>query len=131
VRSLPEHSVEARIFARNTADGGRRHPVFSGYRASFWLGRYADGRRTCNDAGVYLKVGEELAPGQTGEAWLVPLRPEFWDHLRVGDVIEMSEGERVVGTATVTALQPKPGASQTEEGASVGESRLAQAPDQV
>jgi translation elongation factor EF-Tu-like GTPase len=127
--SLPANSIEARIFVRSTADGGRRHPVFSGYRASFWLGRREDGRSAYNDAGVYLKVGEELAPGQTGEAWLIPLRPEFWGHLRVGDVIEMSEGERVVGTATVTAVHLDPGSSPAAPEASGGEAKVIAASD--
>ena len=116
---------------KSTADGGRRHPVFSGYRASFWLGRWEDGRRAYNDAGVYLKGGEELAPGQTGEAWLIPLRPEFWSHVRVGDVIDMSEGERVVGTATVTALHPEPDPSRAAPDTTGGDAQALAASDRA
>jgi hypothetical protein len=129
VRTLPAHSVEARVFVRSTAEGGRRHPVYSGYRASFWLGRCENGRRAYNDAGVYLQVGDELAPGQTGAAWLIPLRPEFWGQLRVGDVIEMSEGERVVGTATVTALHLEPDSSVPSRDAESGTPSVAAAVD--
>ena len=129
MKPLPENTLEARISVRSTADGGRRHPVFSGYRASFWLGRCEDGRRTYNDAGVYLKAGEELAPGQSGEAWLIPLRPEFWDHVRVGDVIEMSEGERVVGTATVTALHLEPTPPRAARDESGGDAKVIAASD--
>ena len=121
MNALPGDSVEVRISVRSTAEGGRRHPVFSGYRASFWLGRSEGGRRAYNDAGVYLTESEELAPGQTGDASLVPLRPEYWRHLRCGDTIEMSEGSRVVGIATVLAVHPNSDSSRQADEAESGE----------
>ena len=95
--------VEAWLHLRPRAGGGRRNPVFSGYRAG-WQIPHRDGEPTNNDGPIELVDAERLALGETGLGRIRPIAPESWRDLMVGDEIEMREGQRIVGVAKVMAL---------------------------
>jgi len=99
-------TVEARLTLLPTGDGGRKGPIASDYRPSWKLGDLTpDGEPLFHDALVVLVGRDALAPGETGEVRLFPLIPESWFRLQPGDVIDMHEGSRLVGRATILALR--------------------------
>jgi hypothetical protein len=95
--------IEITFRMRRTEDGGRMHPVFSGYRPNWHIGRYHEGEPCCFDGMVQLIGAEKVEPGAEGHARVYPLSPEFWQGLAVGDNIEMCEGPRLIAQATITA----------------------------
>lgn len=105
--------IQAHLRVRPTADGGRTHGVFPGYRAG-WSVPQPDGRPTYADGAVYPVAADEIAPGMAGPVRIYPLLPAIWHDLSPGAEIEMREGPRVVGLATVaeplsaTAPDPSP-----------------------
>lgn len=92
--------LQAHLRVRPTAEGGRAGPVFAGYRAGWWLPQ-PDGRYTYADGAVYPVAADVIAPGMTGPVQIYPLVPATWRNLVAGTEIEMREGPRVVGVATV------------------------------
>lgn len=67
-----------------------------------------DGERTYNDATIYLVNEDRLAPGSRGVVRVRPHFPDKWADLVPGSVVELCEGYRIVGLATVTNLFPSP-----------------------
>lgn len=104
-RPIPGYRyVEASLRVRSTADGGRAHPIFPGYRGG-WRIPQPSGERIYTDAAVYPVDTEALAPGESGNVLIYPLREETGQAVRRGAEIDMCEGERIVGVATIdTAL---------------------------
>ena len=98
--------IRARIRLQSTADGGRLAPILSGYRPGFVLGDGATPRPAVqNDAAIFLVEGAtELAPGESGMAWLQPLVPEHWKSL-APKAIPFYEGNRLVGVADVIEIR--------------------------
>ena len=92
--------IEARLRVRPTAEGGRAGSVFPGYRAGWWV-PHRDGQRVYTDGAVYPIDEEELAPGTAGSVRIYPLVRENWSDVGPGTELEMCEGPRVVGVATV------------------------------
>lgn len=96
-----EHDFEATITALPTAAGGRRHPMYSGYRPSHDLG-LAEG---LNDATHVYPDGGELAPGSSGHALLWLFAPEMQaGRLFVGTEFTVQEGPHVVGHGIITRV---------------------------
>ncbi|HVH47991.1 MAG TPA: DUF5063 domain-containing protein [Labilithrix sp.] len=95
----PAFAVRLRLLS--AAEGGRLAPIRSNYRPSFDIGNTWQGEPTLNDGRILLTCNE-LAPGAEAPATVEPLRPQFWDHVRTGATLEVKEGARVVGYATVT-----------------------------
>jgi translation elongation factor EF-Tu-like GTPase len=80
--------------------GGRAAPAYSGYRSHHrLLGDY-------ETSGVHDYVGRQaLNPGETAETAISFLEPlAYLRSISKGDVIEISEGARVVGHATILAV---------------------------
>lgn len=104
-----EHGyVEARLTLLTTAAGGRRSAIASDYRPSWSIGnRTESGEPELNDAPVTLEDHRALNPGETGVVRLHPLWPEAWRQLTEGREINMQEGPRVVGHATVLRVALK------------------------
>ena len=100
----PSHAespyVEAQLRVRPTAEGGRTSSVFPGYRAGWWAPHQNRGR-VYTDGAVYPVDGDELPPGATGRVRICPLVRENWLDVAPGAELEMCEGPRVVGIATV------------------------------
>lgn len=100
--------VRARLSLKGTEEGGRSRPIATGYRPSFWLGAIVNGERAYSDAAVYLEGIEQLEPGETAVVRLRPSLPDDWRDIEVGSEIELCEGRRVLGVATVVELFPAP-----------------------
>jgi len=95
--------LKARATMTETSSGGRRHGVFSGYRAG-WSIPTENGGRTYADGPIELLDADVLPPGATGVIRIYPLVPERWTDVTVGSELDMREGARVVGTAVVTGV---------------------------
>jgi translation elongation factor EF-Tu-like GTPase len=91
--------VLARITLLSTDSGGRAMPAWSGYRPHHRLGKY-------QTSGTHTYVGrDQLAPGETVEATITFITTEVYPgSIAEGDVIEIAEGGRVVGHATILAV---------------------------
>jgi hypothetical protein len=88
--------------------GGRRLPVpRDGRLRPMWsIGRTtADGHDDRHIARIWVESAPEIPPGGQGPIRLLPLTPQRWRHLNVGDVITMHEREPISGTATITEIQ--------------------------
>ena len=97
--------IRARIRLQSTADGGRLAPILSGYRPGFVLGDATTSTRAIqSDAAIFLEGMTELAPGDSGMAWLQPLVPEHWKSL-APKAIPFYEGNRLVGVADVIEIR--------------------------
>ena len=95
--------LEVRLTVRRTEDGGRTHPVFTGYMPNWWLPGSSE--PTLASATVELIDAETLSGGETGVARLYPFAPQLWDDIDVGTEIVMTEGpNHPVGTAVVTRV---------------------------
>jgi len=57
-----------------------------------------------NDASIFLEDATELAPGESGMAWLQPLVPEHWKDL-APKAIPFYEGNRLIGVADVIEIR--------------------------
>jgi translation elongation factor EF-Tu-like GTPase len=91
--------VEAEITFVRTADGGRKGPAFSGYRAQF----YYDGNDW--DADQEYPDVESVLPGQTVRALLRFGRPEAHIGLIHPNMqFQVREGARVVANGRVTKI---------------------------
>lgn len=101
--------IRAELQMKTTALGGRSRPIVSGYRPNCWLGGFTvDGEREYRDAVVYLESVGALEPGSSALVRLQPALPDLWTGVTTGSVIEVCEGSRVVGEATVIELFPSP-----------------------
>jgi hypothetical protein len=100
LQELPFIRGEVRL--KRTSEGGRKTQIRSGYRCNCWIGGHTgEGQRVYNDAMIDLESQTELEPGGSAAAKLYPTQPASWSGLAVGDVIELCEGPRTVGEATL------------------------------
>ncbi|MGV3757856.1 MAG: hypothetical protein ACO1QS_20940 [Verrucomicrobiota bacterium] len=92
--------VEAEITLLPTIESGRKSPVWSGYRPSHKV------RDDYLTTGVHQYIGcDKVLPGQTVHGTISFFSPEAYPHcLWVGRVIDIQEGNRVVGRARITKI---------------------------
>jgi translation elongation factor EF-Tu-like GTPase len=96
----PSHATElmfrARVQMIGPEHGGRRTPFYSGYRPLLALhGWYTSAHLT-------LINQSECPPGGSAVVWLQPLWLELVrSRVSVGDQLELCEGARVVGVASI------------------------------
>lgn len=94
---MAKPDVEAEVTLYSTAEGGRSTPVRTGYRPQHRvLPNYLS-------SGIhdYLAVSM-LVPGQSTFATITFITPHAYPHaLAAGDVVEISEGARIVGSARI------------------------------
>lgn len=102
-RSIEELGyLEAEVTMRQTEDGGRTHPIQTGYRPNWRLpGEAGD---IWAGGSVELIGATEVAPGQTTAIRIYPFVPAVWESVEVGSRLEMCEGPVLVGKATVTRI---------------------------
>src|SRR5580704_12934697 len=96
-----ERAIGVRLRLRATADGGRKTGIVQGYRASWRRVQPAEGPITMHDALVVTIECGSIQPGEEADATILPLHPEYWDGVTTGSTLEMWEGRRLVGVATV------------------------------
>lgn len=89
------------LILTSTAEGGRRNAIRSGYRCQFWIGGMTGTERVYNDAMIELVDREQLAPGEDSAARVRPGVPPSWQHVVPGAKLELYEGSKRVGIATV------------------------------
>src|SRR5580658_7419749 len=87
----------AELSLLSTEAGGRRNPIASGYRCNCWLSVNHDDDRSTHDATFRLVQTEQLSPGESGIADVVPHVPSYWRQLRAGSKFELREGPRKIG----------------------------------
>ena len=95
--------IKARLTLLPTENGGRRSPVFSGYRPQFrYLGRD-------NDVSIDLLNRESLCPGDTDDVYLTFFRPELQlRRIAIDTEFELAEGAKPVARGTITeVIQPE------------------------
>ena len=93
--------IEVSVTYLQTSDGGRRTPVYDGYRGQF---HYKDDN-VAWDAIQNFPENEQVIPGETARAYISFLSPES----HVGKITEgtsflVKEGDRVVATGTVSKV---------------------------
>lgn len=92
--------LRVRLELTPTDAGGRRDPVYDGYRGAMSFGETdADGLRMVHDAVIVFEDCDELHPGDaaTARAWVVPkYLPE---EMAPGFEFEFVEGHRAAGRA--------------------------------
>ncbi len=96
--------IRARLRLLSTEDGGRQGPILRRLRPDWNLGRMWKGFPALCGGSIWLEGVDSLAPGHEGLVLIQPLLPEHWVHVRIGSVLPMHEGARVIGHATVLDL---------------------------
>jgi hypothetical protein len=120
---MDRFAFKARLRLLRTEEGGRKQAIRSDYRPNWDLGNTWLREPTLNDGRVFLEEGAELSPGCEGPARVEPLAPEFWGRIRVGSVIPMQEGSRVVGYAMILEVASRPEFLSPEVAAFVDQAR--------
>jgi hypothetical protein len=93
----------ARLSMITAAASGRLTAFSDGYRPNFWTsGNFSD-RRTALGATIIIVDHDSLAPGESSAVLLFPFSPESWQGVLPGAVVHVSEGQRLVGTATIVS----------------------------
>jgi len=99
---MSDERVRVRLTLLSSEEGGRRAPIASGYRPSFWLGCSQRGGPQLHDAAVTLIGRDLLEPGNSAAAELIPSLPEAWSNSEPGQALPIHEGSRVVGKAVLS-----------------------------
>lgn len=100
-----------------TEEGGRCMPIFSGYRPTWHIGRFQEapgyeGQPWYFDGQLELIGADQVAPGECGSGIIEVMSPEYWRHLKVGDLIEMGEGPHCIAVVTIGAINRTDEAAQ-------------------
>jgi hypothetical protein len=94
----------------STADGGRRRPLgVDGYRRFEYRADWhlpAMEPDTQAGAPVVCFGRTPIGPGERTRAVIVPLLVDVWRQVQPGDELQMCEGRRVCGHATVVWVAP-------------------------
>jgi hypothetical protein len=95
--------IHVRLIA--TEEGGRRTPITgtSEYRVNWSIESRDAHRQTGSPT---LIDGDQLRPGEEGDASLIPFAPEEWSSVTVGTSLTAFEGARPVALAVVTQVIP-------------------------
>lgn len=94
-----EPELEAEIYYLQHEEGGRKSPVYSGYRGQF----YYDGQDW--DAPQLFVDKEIYNPGETVKAYLQTLSPKAHiGKFYVGKEFEIREGAKTVGKGRITKV---------------------------
>jgi translation elongation factor EF-Tu-like GTPase len=96
-----EGYIRAEVRVLEHAEGGRRHPIFDGYRPDWNIGNTVDGTPTINGAPISIEGADVAHGAETVVMRLHPIVPELWGHVTPGMSIDMHEGGRVVGVGRV------------------------------
>ncbi|NVK27763.1 MAG: hypothetical protein HWE14_06950 [Flavobacteriia bacterium] len=100
MKPTPDFIAELTYFS--TEEGGRKAPALSGYRPHLEFD-HSPGKLT---TGSQRFIGKEwIEPGQTIEAEITMVRPEFFfGKIKVGDTFNFGEGARVMGAGVVKSV---------------------------
>jgi translation elongation factor EF-Tu-like GTPase len=94
--------VSVQLACPGLAEGGRQHPIASGYRALVFWSEQADAG---NDAILTWEGRQSVAPGEAGIAQLQFIHPELVaERLRVGVPVYLGEGRRIVARGVILSV---------------------------
>lgn len=100
--------IEAEIYYLTAEEGGRKTPIYSGYRGQF----YYDGNDW--DGPQKFKNVEFVDPGSTVKVCIGFIPPDkHHGQIFVGMKFEIREGARTVGKGTVTKIIDLPNSAKT------------------
>jgi elongation factor Tu len=89
-------TISAKIYFLSPEEGGRKTPIFSGYRPALYFGE----KQT--DGAIMLPSGGRAVPGTECEVIINLLHPEhLGDAVKPMATFEAKEGSRVVGRGQV------------------------------
>lgn len=92
-------AISAKIYFLRPEEGGRKTPIFSGYRPALYFGE----KQT--DGAIILASGSGVIPGTECEVVIKLLHPEhLGDALKPRATFEAKEGSRVVGRGQVVGI---------------------------
>ena len=96
---------EVRLSLLSPSEGGREHPIRSGYMPNWWLPGTPE--PVLASAAITLLETDELAPGSTATAQVYPFFMAAWGAVGVGSELRVTEGpSRTIGKAFVTRIVP-------------------------
>jgi len=95
--------IKAKIELRNTDEGGRENPVYSGYRPTF-----RTGFDNSSDCVVTLLSGHNIKPGTSGLVEIKILHPRKITGLQEGDHFTLTEGLKEIASGGVVSIQKYP-----------------------
>lgn len=99
---MADLSLEAEIDLLPTERGGRRGPVFSGYRPALWFGETGpSGEPELHSAMLRLPRAQQLGPGERGHVLITPLAYETWPPVRPGTRFDVYDAGRAVGAGVL------------------------------
>lgn len=106
VNFIPDADIKAIIQLNNV----RRTPAADGYRPAHRV------RQDYLATGIHHYIGTHyLTPGSSCEGTITFLTPEFYPHcLQIGQVLDIQEGERIVGSAKIIEIFNKILEAQSE-----------------
>jgi elongation factor Tu len=97
--SRTTHDIEVEMTLLPTEHGGRKGPVFTGYRPQFYYGNEDW------DASHTYPSTDPVYPGQSVTAWLDFMSPQHhWGKVYVGMPFLLREGRRVIGFGRVMKI---------------------------
>ena len=91
--------IAADLRLLSSTEGGRRHPVYSGWVSAWNLGGSRDGHRPDTNAAVVIDSGV-LHPGDSASVRLFPTG-FAWRDVRPLQHVELLDGRKVIGSAKV------------------------------
>jgi len=91
-----------------TQGGGRQGAIRTDDRPSWDLGHTWLGEPSLNDGRVLLLDREALVPGEEAIVRIEPLDDVYWAGLRIPMILQMVEGTRQKGEATLLAVLSRP-----------------------
>ena len=95
--------IIANIQLKQSSEGGRENPVYSGYRPTFrW-----DGNRI-SDCVITILQGHSIKPGEQGKVEIKILHPKKIEGITTVDHFIISEGSREVATGSINEIQLHP-----------------------
>lgn len=79
----------------------KNFPISSGYRPPWKL--YNPSSPNDQHTGAVL-LENKLSPNEICQALIKPLNPQYWQHLKCGDIIKAFEGSKEVITAEIKII---------------------------
>ena len=92
-------AISAKIYFLSSEEGGRKTPIFSGYRPALYFGEQQ------TDGAITLTSSDRAVPGTECEVVIKLLHPEhLGDALKPMATFEAKEGSRLVGRGQVLCI---------------------------
>lgn len=92
--------IIANIELKQTSDGGRKNPIYSGYRPTFRL----VGNKS-SDCVITILMGYNIKPGEKGEVEIEILHPYKLEGVTNGDPFIITEGHNVVASGNIIEIK--------------------------